>query len=82
LREKMFSIGDVSWIENGVGQRAYKVDGKALRVRETLVIEDASGNEVAQSRRRRSASATPTASRSIRGRTSGSCSRSPCASTA
>jgi uncharacterized protein YxjI len=47
LREKMFSIGDDFWIENGAGQRAFKVDGKALRIRETLVIEDAAGREVA-----------------------------------
>jgi uncharacterized protein YxjI len=47
LREKMFSIGDDFWIENGAGEKAYKVDGKALRIRETLVIEDATGREVA-----------------------------------
>ena len=43
----MVSIGDDFWIENGDGQRAYKVDGKAVRVRETLVIEDMNGQEVA-----------------------------------
>ena len=31
MREKMFSIGDDFWIETGDGQRAFKVDGKALR---------------------------------------------------
>ena len=46
MREKMFSIGDDYWIESGRGQRAFKVDGKALRVRETLVIEDPSGREL------------------------------------
>ena len=40
MREKMFAIGDDYWIENGVGQRVIKVDGKALRVRDTLVLED------------------------------------------
>ena len=30
------------------GRRAYKVDGKALRVRETLIFEDAYGNELLQ----------------------------------
>jgi uncharacterized protein YxjI len=44
--EKMFSIGDDFWIENENGDRAFKVNGKALRARETLVIEDPSGNEV------------------------------------
>ena len=47
MKEKMLSIGDDYWIENGAGQRAYKVDGKALRVRATLVIEDVEGREVA-----------------------------------
>ena len=46
MREKMFSIGDDYWIENGAGQRVVKVDGKALRVRDTLVLEDTSGNEL------------------------------------
>jgi uncharacterized protein YxjI len=42
MREKMFAIGDDFWIENEEGQRAFKVDGKALRIRDTLVLEDAS----------------------------------------
>src|SRR5687767_9567604 len=40
MREKMVSIGDDYWIENDRGERAFKVDGKALRVRQTLVFED------------------------------------------
>ena len=47
MREKLVSIGDDFWIENGAGQRVYKVDGKAFRVRDTLVMEDAAGREVA-----------------------------------
>jgi uncharacterized protein YxjI len=39
----MFSIGDDYWIESGLGRRAFKVDGKALRVRDTLIIEDPDG---------------------------------------
>ena len=35
MREKLFSIGDDSWIETENGERAFKVDGKALRVRDT-----------------------------------------------
>jgi len=46
MRENLISIGDDFWIENEAGQRAYKVDGKAVRVRNTLVIEDASGREI------------------------------------
>jgi uncharacterized protein YxjI len=46
MRQKMFSIGDDFWIENAAGERAFKVDGKALRLRETLVLETPSGEEV------------------------------------
>jgi uncharacterized protein YxjI len=46
MRQRMFSIGDDYWIENGAGQRMFKVDGKALRIRSTLSIEDASGREL------------------------------------
>ena len=46
MREKMFSIGDDSWIETEDGERAFKVDGKALRIRETLIIEGPSGEEL------------------------------------
>ena len=46
MREKMFAIGDDFWIETEGGERAFKVNGKALRVRETLVIESPSGEEL------------------------------------
>jgi uncharacterized protein YxjI len=46
MREKLFSIGDDYWIENEEDERAFKVDGKALRVRDTLVLEDTSGAEL------------------------------------
>ena len=42
MREKMFAVGDDFWIENEEGARAFKVNGKALRIRDTLVLEDAS----------------------------------------
>ena len=47
MREKLASIGDDSWIEDDQGGRIYKVDGKALRIRKTFVLEDHDGNEVA-----------------------------------
>ena len=47
MREKMFSIGDDAWIEDDRGNRAFKADGKALRIRSTFKLEDANGNEVA-----------------------------------
>jgi uncharacterized protein YxjI len=46
MREKMFSVGDDYWIESDGGERVFKVDGKALRVRETLVLETPEGEEV------------------------------------
>jgi uncharacterized protein YxjI len=46
IREKMFAIGDDFWIEDDAGERVIKVDGKALRVRETFGFEDTDGNEL------------------------------------
>jgi len=48
MREKMFTIGDDFWIENDRGEKVYKVDGKALRIRSTLILEDRSGRELAR----------------------------------
>lgn len=45
MRQRMFAIGDDFYIEDEQGRRAFKVDGKALRVRSTLKFEDASGRE-------------------------------------
>ena len=46
MREKLFAIGDDYWIENEEGERAFKVDGKAMRIRKTLVLEDPEGAEL------------------------------------
>src|SRR5262245_32295507 len=48
MRDKLLSIGDDAWIEDDQGEGVYKVDGKALRIRETFVLEDRSGREVAK----------------------------------
>lgn len=48
MREKLLSIGDDSWIEDESGRRAFKVNGKALRLRKTLIIEDPSGVPIVQ----------------------------------
>ena len=48
MREKLMSIGDDSWIEDDGGRKAFRVNGKALRVRKTLVLEDPSGNGLFQ----------------------------------
>src|SRR5512143_857365 len=46
MRQKMVAIGDDFWIENEQGQKVFRVDGKALRVRQTLIFEDANGKEL------------------------------------
>jgi len=46
MHEKLVSIGDDYWIENETGEREFYVDGKALRLRNTLIIKDVQGNEV------------------------------------
>src|SRR3954454_16098127 len=46
MREKLLAIGDDFWIENGAGERTFKVNGKARRVRDTLRFEDLSGHEL------------------------------------
>jgi uncharacterized protein YxjI len=46
MRQKLVSIGDDYWIENDRGERVYKVNGKALRLRKTLVFEDDRGAEL------------------------------------
>jgi uncharacterized protein YxjI len=46
MRQKLVSIGDDSWIEDQQGRRVFKVNGKAMRIRDTLIFEDASGNEL------------------------------------
>lgn len=48
IRQKLMSIGDDFWIENEEGKRVFKVDGKALRLRKTLVFEDMEGNKLAK----------------------------------
>ena len=46
MRQELVSIGDDYWIENDRGERVYKVDGKALRLRKTLIFQDARGAEL------------------------------------
>jgi uncharacterized protein YxjI len=43
VREKLFSIGDDFWITDGEGDKAFLVDGKVLRLRQTLEIQDPDG---------------------------------------
>lgn len=46
MREKLASFGDDFWIEDDAGNRAFKVNGKMLRVRDTLIFEDLNGAEL------------------------------------
>ncbi len=46
MRQRMVSIGDDYWIENEAGDRVFRVDGKAMRLRNTLDLEDAHGTKV------------------------------------
>jgi uncharacterized protein YxjI len=43
VREKLFSIGDDFWITDEDGGKAFLVDGKVLRLRQTLEIQDPNG---------------------------------------
>jgi uncharacterized protein YxjI len=46
MRERLISIGDDYNIENEHGQRAFHIDGKALRLRHTLKFQDAQGRDI------------------------------------
>src|SRR5436309_2122089 len=46
MREKLFSIGGDSWIDTEDDRHAFKVNGKALRMRDTFVLEAPSGEEL------------------------------------
>jgi uncharacterized protein YxjI len=43
VQEKLFSIGDDFWITDERGGKAFLVDGKVLRMRQTLEIQDPDG---------------------------------------
>lgn len=52
MREKLVSFGNDFWIEDEKGRRAFKVDGKMLRVRDTLFFEDVNGTELCKIQQR------------------------------
>lgn len=52
MRERMLSIGDDFWIEDESGERVFLVDGKALRMRDTWVLKDGAGDDVAEIKER------------------------------
>jgi len=53
MREKLLSIGDDSWIEDEAGDKVFKVNGKAARIRQTFILEDPNGGEVAKIQERK-----------------------------
>ena len=53
MRQRLVSIGEDFDIADESGNLAYRVDGKALRLRETFVIEDPHGREVATIREKK-----------------------------
>jgi len=53
MRERMISIGDDYWIDDESGAHRFRVNGKVARGRDTWVLEDPSGREVATIRERK-----------------------------
>ncbi len=53
MRQRLVSIGEDFDIADERGNLAYRVDGKAFRLRETFVIEDPHGREVATIREKK-----------------------------
>ena len=48
MRQKLVAFGDDFYIHNEAGQKTFKVDGKVLRVRDTLQFKDMQGNVLCQ----------------------------------
>jgi uncharacterized protein YxjI len=53
MRQHLLSIGEDYTIDDERGNAAYKVDGKVMRIRETFVMTDAAGTEVATIREKK-----------------------------
>lgn len=52
VRQDLFAIGDDFWVTDEQGNRVFLVDGKVMRLRETLEFQDASGAVVAVIRKK------------------------------
>ena len=48
MRQKLIAFGNDFDIEDERGQKAFKVDGKVLRVRDTLIFRDMQGNKLCE----------------------------------
>ncbi|MBT2370233.1 LURP-one-related family protein [Streptomyces sp. ISL-10] len=52
VRDKIFAVGDDYWIDDEHGRHAFLVDGKALRLRDTLELKDRNGDVLITLRRK------------------------------
>jgi uncharacterized protein YxjI len=48
LKQKLASLSGDAWIEDDQGRRLFEVDGKAFRLRRTVLLKDPSGVELYQ----------------------------------
>jgi uncharacterized protein YxjI len=53
MKHQLMTMGDDYWIEDESGKKAYRVDGKSMRIRKTFVLQDADGHEVAKIQERK-----------------------------
>jgi uncharacterized protein YxjI len=53
MKHQLMTMGDDYWIEDESGKKAYRVDGKSMRIRKTFVLQDAEGHEVAKIQERK-----------------------------
>jgi uncharacterized protein YxjI len=53
MRQKLVAIGNDFFIEDESGRKIFKVDGKAVRVRDTLIFRDTQGNELCKIQERK-----------------------------
>jgi uncharacterized protein YxjI len=53
MRQRLISIGEDYEVEDESGNPVYRVDGKILRIRETFVLEDLAGHEIATIREKK-----------------------------
>ncbi|MFI9611202.1 LURP-one-related/scramblase family protein [Streptomyces sp. NPDC052023] len=52
VRERLLGLGDDYWIEDDRGNKAYLVDGKAMRLRDTFELKDTQGRVLADIRQK------------------------------
>jgi uncharacterized protein YxjI len=48
VQESLIARGDDVWIEHEHGERVYRIDDRALLIRDAFILRDADGNELAK----------------------------------